>query len=106
MGLRQLFFLIGGLLERLVYLAQGLAVILAFIGVKLVFHALHVNELPFINGGQHVEWIPEIPIWFSLVFIGATIAVATVASLLKTRGDQRKGDRDLAQGDQSQRANT
>jgi len=106
MGLRQLFFLIGGLLERLVYLAQGLAVILAFIGVKLVFHALHVNELPFINGGRHVEWIPEIPIWFSLVFIGATIAVATIASLLKTRGDQRKDDRDLAQGDQSQRANT
>ncbi|MGO3885905.1 MAG: TerC family protein [Mycetocola sp.] len=86
MGLRQLFFLIGGLLERLVYLAQGLAVILAFIGVKLVFHALHVNELPFINGGQHVEWIPEIPIWFSLLFIALTITVATVASLIKTRG--------------------
>jgi tellurite resistance protein TerC len=90
MGLRQLYFLVGGLLERLVYLAQGLAVILAFIGVKLVFHALHVNELPFINGGQHVEWAPEIPIWFSLVFIGVTIAVATVASLAKTRHDDRK----------------
>ena len=88
MGLRQLFFLIGGLLERLVYLGQGLAVILAFIGVKLVFHALHVNELPFINGGHPVEWIPEIPIWFSLLFIAATIAVATVASLVKTRGDR------------------
>ncbi|RAX15272.1 TerC family protein [Pseudarthrobacter sp. AG30] len=87
MGLRQLFFLIGGLLERLVYLAQGLAVILAFIGVKLVFHALHVNELAFINGGQPLLWVPEIPIWFSLLFIAATIAVATVASLLKTRGD-------------------
>jgi len=87
MGLRQLYFLIGGLLERLVYLAQGLAVILGFIGVKLVFHALHVNELPFVNGGQHVEWAPEIPIWFSLLFIGATIAVATVASLVKTRND-------------------
>lgn len=88
MGLRQLFFLIGGLLERLVYLAQGLAVILGFIGVKLVLHALHVNEVPFINGGEHVEWAPEIPIWFSLLFIGATIAVATTASLLKTRGRQ------------------
>ncbi|MEV8250353.1 TerC/Alx family metal homeostasis membrane protein [Microbacterium sp. NPDC076768] len=85
MGLRQLYFLIGGLLERLVYLAQGLAVILAFIGVKLVLHALHVNELPFINGGEGVEWAPEIPIWFSLLFIAATIAVATVASLMKTR---------------------
>ena len=85
MGLRQLYFLIGGLLERLVYLAQGLAVILGFIGVKLVLHALHVNELPFINGGQSVEWAPEIPIWFSLLFIGITIAVATVLSLRKTR---------------------
>lgn len=85
MGLRQLYFLIGGLLQRLVYLAQGLAVILAFIGVKLVLHALHVNELPFINGGQGVEWAPEIPIWFSLLFIAATITVATVASLARTR---------------------
>jgi len=92
MGLRQLYFLIGGLLERLVYLAQGLAVILAFIGVKLVFHALHVNEVPFINGGQGVEWAPEIPIWFSLTFIGATVAVATVASLIKTRADHRRID--------------
>ncbi|WP_285036235.1 TerC family protein [Plantibacter sp. ME-Dv--P-095] len=91
MGLRQLFFLIGGLLERLVYLAQGLAVILAFIGVKLVFHALHVNELPFINGGQHIDWIPDIPIWFSLLFIALTITVATVASLAKTRRDARAG---------------
>jgi tellurite resistance protein TerC len=81
MGLRQLYFLIGGLLQRLVYLAQGLAVILAFIGIKLVLHALKINELPFINGGQSVPWAFDIPIWFSLLFIGATIAVATVASL-------------------------
>lgn len=86
MGLRQLYFLIGGLLQRLVYLAQGLAVILAFIGVKLVLHALKINELPFINGGQSVSWAFDIPIWFSLLFIGVTIAVATVASLIKTRG--------------------
>ncbi|QIM15949.1 TerC family protein [Leucobacter insecticola] len=89
MGLRQLFFLIGGLLERLVYLAQGLAVILAFIGVKLLIHALHKNELPFINGGDPFKLIPEIPIWLSLVFIVVTIAVATVASLAKTRRDAR-----------------
>ena len=89
MGLRQLYFLIGGLLERLVYLAQGLAVILAFIGVKLVLHALHVNELPFIDGGESVDWAPEIPIWFSLLFIGLTIAVATVLSLFKTKGDAK-----------------
>ncbi|SMQ70674.1 TerC family protein [Agreia sp. VKM Ac-1783] len=92
MGLRQLYFLIGGLLERLVYLAQGLAVILAFIGVKLVFHALHVNELPFVNGGEPLLWVPEIPIWFSLVFIGLTITVATVLSLRKTRGDARRDE--------------
>ncbi len=98
MGLRQLYFLIGGLLERLVYLAQGLAVILAFIGVKLVFHALHVNELSFINGGQPLLWVPEIPIWFSLVFIAATVAIATIASLMKTRGDADKNDRDEIEG--------
>ncbi|WP_404446621.1 TerC family protein [Microbacterium marinum] len=100
MGLRQLFFLIGGLLERLVYLAQGLAVILAFIGVKLVLHAMHVNELPFINGGEPMLWAPEIPIWFSLLFIAATIAVATVASLIKTRRDPGKTDRDEVRGEQ------
>lgn len=89
MGLRQLFFLIGGLLERLVYLAQGLAVILGFIGVKLLIHALHKNELPFINGGEPFTVIPEVPIWLSLLVIAGTIAVATIASLIKTRGDRR-----------------
>src|SRR4051794_13789608 len=89
LGLRQLYFLIGGLLDRLVYLSQGLAVILGFIGVKLVLHALHVNELPFINGGEPVEWAPEIPTWLSLAFILGTLAVATIASLLKTRRDDR-----------------
>ena len=52
MGLRQLYFLIGGLLERLIYLAYGLAFLLAFIGVKLILHAMHENELGFVNGGQ------------------------------------------------------
>lgn len=96
MGLRQLYFLIGGLLERLVYLAQGLAVILAFIGVKLVLHAMHVNELPFINGGEPMLWAPEIPIWFSLAFIGTTVAVATVASLVSTRGESTANEREPA----------
>ncbi len=93
MVLRLLYFLIGGLLERLVYLSQGLAVILAFIGAKLVLHAMHVNEVPFINGGEPILWAPEIPIWFSLLFIGATITVATVASLAKTRCEKQKKDR-------------
>ncbi|WFR66439.1 TerC family protein [Curtobacterium flaccumfaciens] len=91
LGLRQLYFLISGLLEKLIYLGQGLAVILAFIGVKLVFHAMHVNELPFINGGEHIEWAPEIPIWFSLSFIMATIAVATVASLVVSNKRVKRG---------------
>ncbi len=99
MGLRQLYFLIGGLLERLVYLAQGLAVILAFIGVKLVFHALHVNELPFVNGGEPLLWVPEIPIWFSLLFIAGTVAVATFLSLRKTRNDDKKKDRETFDGE-------
>ena len=89
LGLRQLYFLLGGLLERLVYLAQGLSVILGFIGVKLVLEALHTNELSFINGGEHVAWAPEIPIWLSLTVILGTLAVATVASLAKTRKDAR-----------------
>jgi len=84
MGLRQLYFLIGGLLERLVYLSYGLAFLLGFIGVKLVLHALHENELPFINGGEHVTWAPDIPIWVSLVVIVGTLVITTVASLLKT----------------------
>ena len=54
MGLRQLYFLLGGLLDRLKYLHYGIAFILAFIGVKLFFHALHTNELPFINDGEPV----------------------------------------------------
>ena len=75
MGLRQLYFLIGGLLQRLVYLSYGLAFLLLFIGVKLILHAMHENELPFINGGEHVEWAPEIPIWLSLVVILGTLVV-------------------------------
>ena len=85
MGLRQLYFLLGGLIERLVYLHYGIAFILGFIGVKLVLHALHENEVFFINGGQPVEWAPEISTWVSLGVIIAAMAVATVASLVKLR---------------------
>ena len=83
MGLRQLYFLLGGLLERLVYLKYGIAAILAFIGVKLILHALHENQLPFINGGHPVEAAPDIPTWASLLFIITAMAVATIASLLR-----------------------
>ncbi|HSR22953.1 MAG TPA: TerC family protein [Candidatus Eisenbacteria bacterium] len=85
MGLRQLYFLIGGLLERLVYLSLGLSVVLGFIGVKLVMEALHENELPFVNGGQHISAVPSIPIWLSLAFILGTLAITTVASLVTVR---------------------
>jgi tellurite resistance protein TerC len=84
MGLRQLYFLLGGLLKRLVYLSLGLAFILAFIGVKLVLHALHENELPFINGGEPVD-VPEIPSLASLGVIIVTLAVTAAASLLASR---------------------
>jgi tellurite resistance protein TerC len=89
MGLRQLFFLIGGLLKRLVYLGIGLAILLAFIGVKLILHAMHVNELPFVNGGQHISGAPDITIAQSLGVIVGILAVTTIASLLKTRRDER-----------------
>jgi tellurite resistance protein TerC len=85
MGLRQLYFLIGGLLKRLVYLSIGLSVLLAFIGVKLVLHALHENTLPFVNGGEPVSWAPDIPIWLSLVVIIGILTVTTVASLVRTK---------------------
>ena len=65
MGLRQLYFLLGGLLTRLVYLSYGLAVILGFIGVKLVLEALHENNLPFLNDGQPVP-VPTVGILLSL----------------------------------------
>ena len=84
MGLRQLYFLIGGLLDRLVYLSYGLSLILAFIGVKLVLHALHENTLPFINGGAKVK-VPEISTGLSLSVIGVILVVTTVASLVRTR---------------------
>lgn len=85
MGLRQLYFLLGHLLQKLEYLSYGIGVILSFIGVKLVFHALHENSVPFINGGERVEWAPEIGTWISLAVIVVTMAAATIASLVKMR---------------------
>lgn len=76
MGLRQLYFLLGGLLDRLEYLKYGIAAILAFIGVKLILHALHETWVPA---------APEINTWFSLGFIVTAMLVATIASLIKAR---------------------
>ena len=86
MGLRQLYFLIGGLLDRLVYLSFGLAVILGFIGVKLILEALHENSLPFLNGGEPIP-VPTVGIELSLAVIVGVLIITTVASLLKVRRD-------------------
>jgi tellurite resistance protein TerC len=84
MGLRQLYFLLGKLLQRLVYLSQGLAFILSFIGVKMLLHALHGNDLPFLNGGRPIA-VPEIRTWLSLTVIGVTVVVTAAVSLYRTR---------------------
>lgn len=84
LGLRQLYFLLGGLMERLKYLSIGLSIILAWIGLKLGIHALHKNELPFINGGEPVTFIPEIGTELSLTVIVLTLVVTTIWSLAAT----------------------
>ncbi|MDX3000886.1 TerC/Alx family metal homeostasis membrane protein [Kribbella solani] len=85
LGLRQLFFLLDGLLDRLIYLSFGLAAILAFIGAKLILHALHENNLPFVNGGDPVD-VLEISTGFSLLVILVVLLLTIFASLFSTRG--------------------
>ncbi len=85
MGLRQLFFVVHGLLSRLVFLSYGLAVILAFIGVKLVCEALRENSLPFVNGGHPLSGLPTITTELSLGVIVAALGASAIASLVATR---------------------
>jgi tellurite resistance protein TerC len=85
MGLRQLYFLIDGLLDRLVYLKYGLAIILGFIGVKLVLEALHTNRVGFINDGQPVHVFTFDPV-HSLMIIVIVLAITVVASLVSPKG--------------------
>ena len=85
MGLRQLFFLIDGLLDRLIYLSYGLSAILAFIGVKLILHALHENTVFFINGGEPVN-VMEIDIATSLIVIVGVLAITIIGSLVSPKG--------------------
>ncbi|HEA54121.1 hypothetical protein LCGC14_1866460 [marine sediment metagenome] len=87
LGLLQLYFLLGGLLDRLVYLGIGLALILGFIGIKLILLALAENTLPFLNGGEPIAWAPHIPTSISLTIIVGILVVTTVASLMKERKD-------------------
>jgi tellurite resistance protein TerC len=84
MGLRQLYFLLGGLLSKLVYLSVGLSVILGFIGVKLILEALHTNTFSFLNGGEGLP-VPTIGIELSLGVIVGVLAITTVASLIKVK---------------------
>jgi len=84
MGLRQLYFLLANLLQRLVYLSRGLGVVLSLIGIKLMLQALRENDLPFINGGRPVD-VPEVPTLLTLAAIVVTLAVTAAASLYATR---------------------
>lgn len=90
MGLRQMYFLLDGLLDRLVYLPYGLGLILAFIGAKLMLHALHENNLPFINGGEDVT-VPEIPTEASLLVIVAILAITVLASIWRNKWEEAQG---------------
>jgi tellurite resistance protein TerC len=90
MGLRQLYFLLGGLLDRLVYLNLGLAAVLGFIGVKLILTALAENNVPFINGGEPIPGVPHISIQVSLAVIIGILGIATIASLIKSSRDGKK----------------
>ena len=106
MGLRQLYFLLGGLLRQLTFLPYGLAVILGFIGVKMLAEALHTNALPFVNHGRPVAWAPDVPTWVSLVVIAAALGATVVASSIHARRERARrlpaatpdGERDVRRG--------
>ncbi len=89
LGLSELYFLLGALLQRLRYLSVGLSLVLLFIGVKLILEALAENSLPFINGGRHVGWAPEISPALSLTVVGTILVVTVVTSLLVSRREER-----------------
>jgi len=98
-GLRQLFFVVRGLLDTLEHLSKGLSLVLAFIGAKLVLQALHENSLPFINGGEHVEWAPAIPTSISLAVVVGIILLTALTSMITSR---RRASREAA-ADRSKR---
>jgi tellurite resistance protein TerC len=97
MGLRQLYFLIGGLLRRLVYLSIGLGVILGFIGVKLVLDALNENSVPFLNSGQPLDWVPTVGIELSLGVIVVVLLMTAGASMLATSRHRHAGNKQIRQ---------
>ncbi|MCC3761558.1 TerC/Alx family metal homeostasis membrane protein [Glycomyces sp. TRM65418] len=79
-GLRQLYFLLAAMLKSLKFLALGLSAILGWIGVKLVMNGLAENQLPFINGGHHIEWLPHVPTALSLGVIVGVLAAVVIAN--------------------------
>lgn len=91
MGLRQLYFLLGNLLDRLVFLGLGLAAVLGFIGVKLILEAMHENSLPFLNNGEPFD-VPVISNWASLLVIVAILTVTVVASLVHESRTERRAE--------------
>ena len=101
LGLQQLYFLLGKLLDQLVYLPVGLSIVLGFIGVKLVMEALSGNSLPFINGGQPVAWVPEVPTWLSLVVIVCALGGSALASVLKMKHEERREQLQSAGGNEA-----
>lgn len=96
LGLRQLFFLIGGLIQNLVFLHYGLAAILGFIGIKQVIHAMHENTLSFINGGQPVHLVPEPGNLASFIFLLVTLTVTAVASIIYNKVKKPKAPKENA----------
>jgi tellurite resistance protein TerC len=92
LGLRQLYFLIDGLLDRLIYLSYGLAAILGFIGVKLILHALHENNLPFVNGAEPLD-VAEISTSLSLSVIIGVLVVTVVASVVSVKVQATRAER-------------
>ncbi|MBN9610310.1 MAG: tellurium resistance protein TerC [Actinobacteria bacterium 69-20] len=90
LGLSELYFVLGALLNRLKYLNKGLALILLFIGAKLILEAMAENSLPFLAGGQPIGWAPEFSPAVSLGVVGAILLVTVVASIVPVRAP-RKG---------------
>jgi tellurite resistance protein TerC len=90
LGLSELYFVLGALLDRLRYLGKGLSLILLFIGVKLILEALAENSLPFLAGGEPISWAPEISPAMSLVVVGSILAVTVIASLVASRLDRSR----------------
>ncbi|WP_081687405.1 TerC/Alx family metal homeostasis membrane protein [Glycomyces tenuis] len=87
-GLRQLYFLLAGLLRHLRFLSLGLAAILGWIGIKLIINGLAANQLPFLNGGEPLH-LPHVPIWLSLGFIAAVLTAVVVANWIILRREGR-----------------